>query len=134
LEAIPIISLKDARIKRDDAKVIIEIGNDPSVIKREEKILKQVSTENTFEAIAYKWIEKRKGEIEGKTLMNIQKRLERNLFPKIGKLPIKSVTPPVLLNALREVEARGVLDTVKRLRQATGQIFRFAIAGGHGRL
>jgi hypothetical protein len=83
----PIISLKDARIKRDNAKSIIAEGNDPAVVKREEKILKQVSTENTFEAIAYKWLEKRKGEIEDKTLMNIQRRLEKNLLPKIGGQP-----------------------------------------------
>jgi integrase len=128
--AYPIIGLKDARIKRDNAKLILENDNDPAVVKQEEKISKQVDSANTFESIAREWIEKRKGEIEEKTLLNIQNRLERNLFPQIGKLPIKSVTAPVLLNALKEIEARGVLDTVKRTRQTAGQIFRFAIASG----
>ena len=128
--AYPIITLKDARAKRDSAKLILENDNDPAVVKQEEKILKQVNSANTFEAVAREWLEKRKGEIDDKTHLSIERRLERNLFPKIGKLPIKSVTPPILLNALKEVEARGVLDTVKRLRQSAGQIFRFAIAGG----
>jgi hypothetical protein len=44
----PIISLKDARDKRDDAKLLL--------------------AGNTFEAIAREWIEKRKGEISQKTL------------------------------------------------------------------
>jgi integrase len=126
----PIITLKSARDKRDDAKLIIENGNDPAVLKQEEKIAKQVDSANTFESIAREWMEKRKGEIEDKTLLNIQNRLEKNLFPKIGKLPIKSINAPVLLNALKEIEARGVIDTTKRVRQAAGQIFRFAIASG----
>lgn len=128
--AYPVISLKDARIKRDDAKLILENDNDPAVVKQEEKILKQVTSANTFESIAREWLEKRKGEIEDKTLDNVRRRLELNLFPQIGKLPIKSVNAPVLLNALKEVEARGVIDTTRRVRQAAGQIFRFAIASG----
>lgn len=38
----PIIRLKDSRLKRDNAKALIENGEDPAIIKREEKILKQV--------------------------------------------------------------------------------------------
>ena len=95
--AYPIISLKEARIKRDDAKLMLENGNDPAIVKLEEKITKQVEYANTFESIAREWLEKRKGEIEDKTLLNIQRRLERNLFPKIGKLPIKSINAPILL-------------------------------------
>jgi len=126
----PIIALKDARIKRDEAKTLLTNNIDPAIAKQEDKILKQVNSANTFESVAREWIEKRKGEIRDKTLQNIQNRLENDLFPRIGRLPIRSVTAPVLLNALKEVEKRGVFDTVKRLRQASGQIFRFAIASG----
>ena len=126
----PIIGLKDARIKRDEAKLLLEKNVDPAVAKQQDKITKQVDSANTFEAIAREWIEKRKGEIIEKTLIDIQSRLERNLFPKIGKLPIKSINAPILLEALKTIEARGVIDTTKRVRQNAGQIFRYAIASG----
>lgn len=126
----PLISLTAARDKRDNARLIIQNGDDPAVVKQEKKALKQVNSANTFEAIAREWLEKRKGEIEEKTRLNIERRLERNLFPKIGKLPIRSINAPMLLGALKEIEARGVLDTVKRVRQATGQVFKYAIVTG----
>jgi integrase len=126
----PIISLKDARDKRDDAKLLLAGNIDPSISKQEEKITNHINAGNTFEAIAREWIEKRKGEISQKTLDTIQRRLENNLFPRIGKLPIKSINAPILLDALKSVEARGVIDMTKRVRQSAGQIFRFAIASG----
>lgn len=126
----PLIALKDARLKRDEAKLLLQNNIDPAVAKQEDKISKQVDSANTFEAIAREWLEKRKGEIEEKTLIDIQSRLERNLFPKIGKLPIKSINAPILLEALKTIEARGVIDTTKRVRQNAGQIFRYAIASG----
>lgn len=37
----PLISLKDARTKRDEAKVILDNGDDPAIVKYENKITKQ---------------------------------------------------------------------------------------------
>ncbi len=126
----PTVTLENARKKREDAKILLDENIDPSVAKLEEKILKTVSTANSFESIARDWLEKKRHEIKPKTHKNIVDRLEMNLFPKIGKLPIQSVTAPVLIEALKPVEQRGALDTVKRLRQYAGQIFRYAIAQG----
>jgi hypothetical protein len=36
------------------------------------------------------------------------------LFPYIGKRPIREVTPPELLSALRKIESRGHLETAHR--------------------
>jgi integrase len=126
----PLISLDEARDKRDEAKKILAEGNDPSIIKREEKILKSVSSANTFESIAKEWLEKKETEVKANTYKDIVNRLELNLFPQIGKLPIKNVTAPILIESLRKVEKRNALDTVKRLRQYSSQIFRYAIAHG----
>ncbi len=126
----PLIDLKTARTKRDEAKLLLSHGIDPAIAKREEKILKEVSSNNTFEFVAREWFINHANKVTPKTLENIKNRLERNLFSKIGKLPIELITAPILLEALKEVESRGVLDTVKRCRQASNQIFRFAIASG----
>jgi hypothetical protein len=52
------------------------------------------------------------------------------LFPPIGKRPIREVTPPELLEALRKIEAKGFHATAHRAKQKCGQIFRYAIATG----
>jgi integrase len=49
------------------------------------------------------------------------------LFPRIGKRPIREVTPPELLAALRKIEARGHHETAHRAKQKCGQVFRYAI-------
>jgi len=56
--------------------------------------------------------------------------LERDVFPAIGDLPIAELTPPLILAALREIEARGSVETAKRVLQRISGVFGFAIAEG----
>jgi integrase len=55
---------------------------------------------------------------------------EQPLFPELGERPIRQITAPDLLAALRKLEARGKIDTAHRTHQRTSQIFRYAIATG----
>jgi integrase len=48
----------------------------------------------------------------------------------MGDRPISDITAPELLSVLRVVENTGALDLAQRLLQASGQIFRYAIATG----
>ncbi len=51
----PEVSLKEARLKRDDTRKVLAEGQDPSAVKQEEKQQAIAKTENTFEAIAKEW-------------------------------------------------------------------------------
>jgi len=57
-------------------------------------------------------------------------RLEKNVFPWIGKRTIKELTAPDVLAVLRRMEERNILDTAHRVRFECGAIFRYAIATG----
>ncbi|WP_404932220.1 tyrosine-type recombinase/integrase [Massilia atriviolacea] len=57
-------------------------------------------------------------------------RLQNDVFPMIGERAIVDVDAPRLLDVLRLVEKRGVVDMAARLGQLCSQIFRFAIAKG----
>jgi len=57
-------------------------------------------------------------------------RLERDLFPWIGKRPINQIKAPELLSVLRRVESRGALESAHRIRTIAGQVFRYAVATG----
>ena len=46
--------------------------------------------------------------------------------------PIAEIAAPEVLRVLKAVEARGRLETAKRLRATIGQVFRFAVATGRG--
>lgn len=44
--------------------------------------------------------------------------LEKDLGPFIGDLPIQDITAPLLLMALRKIEARGAVETAHRARRS----------------
>jgi integrase len=126
----PEVSLGDARERRTQARKTIAAGNDPGEVKREAKRLAVLQTENAFETVAREWYEQRKHEWKPSSAKTILKRLERHIFPKLGKRPITTITAPDILSMLRVIESSGTLDTAQRVMQMCGQVFMYAIATG----
>ncbi len=52
----------------------------------------------------------------------------RRMFPTLGQLPIREITPPMVLGVLRAIEARPAPETARRGRQRMSAIFVYAIA------
>ena len=48
----------------------------------------------------------------------------------LGSAQFAEIAAPEVLRVLKTVEARGRLETAKRLRATIGQVFRFAVATG----
>jgi integrase len=129
----PLVSLKEAREARDTAKKQLLVGQDPGDVRKAEKAAQKATTGNTFENIARDWHEAQKHRWTVEHAGRVIRRLERDIFPRLGGRPIADIEPPELLEVLRQVELRGALDIVKREREHVGQIFRFAIASGKAR-
>ena len=126
----PDISLKKARMKRVDAKELIQEGKDPSLEKKKEKAMAVENNANTFEVVAREWYDNRKDIWKPRYSAEVIKRLEEDIFPEIGAYPIREIEPPLLLQAIRKIERRGAYDLAKRQNQKCGEIFRYAIATG----
>jgi integrase len=126
----PEVTLAEAREKRDIAKKQKANGIDPAQAKRIEKQEKATSNANTFEAVAREWHANKLESWQPGTARNLLHRLEKDVFPLIGKYPISEIKAPVMLDVLRQIEKRGALDMAKRQGQVCGQIFRYAIACG----
>lgn len=129
----PQVSLAEAREKRDEAKKLIANGQDPSTQKKLDRLELKTNHENNFEAIAREWHSQKLHTWKPEHAANIMKRLEGNIFPKIGTRPIKEVTAAELLDALRVMEAEGKRDLAHRQLQHCAQIFRYAIATGRAK-
>lgn len=125
----PEVSLAQARDRRDEARKQVAAGVDPSQVRKAKKAAK-AQDENTFEVVAKEWFEKFKPNWAPSHADKIESRLEKDVFPYIGKRPIIDITPPELLTVLRRIESRGALDTAHRARTTCGQIFRYAVATG----
>ncbi len=126
----PDVSLQKAREMRDNARSLLADGIDPSAYKKAQKAAHKLTVENSFAAIALEWFEtKQKDKTEGYQ-RRVKRSLEKDLFPRLGELPINEITAPTLLMTLREIEKRGAVETAHRTKQIAGQIFRYAIATG----
>ncbi|MGV7121260.1 tyrosine-type recombinase/integrase [Sphingopyxis sp. 550A] len=126
----PLVSLADARGKRDEAAAILNEKRDPAIVKRLkiEAILE--ASRQTFERVARDWHANAKSQWAVVHAADVIRSLERDVFPTIGDLPIADLSPPLLLGVLREIEARGSIETAKRIRQRISAVFVFGIAQG----
>lgn len=124
----PDTSLANAREKRDEARRLLANNVDPGFAKQVTKHSAQLAAENSFEAVAREWFAKYSVNWAKSHSDKVIRRLERDLFPWLGKRPIAEIEAPEILSALRRIEGRGALDTAHRAKQNCGQIFRYAIA------
>ena len=125
----PETSLKKAREKRDEARILLADSIDPGENRKAVKSSKAESATNSFEVIAREWGAKKVDTWDDKN--NRSKRmLERNIFPWLGGKPITDILPKDILDCLRRVEDRGTIETAHRSLQICGQVFRYAVATG----
>lgn len=138
----PDTTLALARRKADQARQLVSAGIDPSAARREAKVdaAEQRQAERladaglpplgSFEQVAREWFETRRGEWSDGYSSKVIARLEADVFPQIGRRPIGQVTPPELLEVLRKIEARGVIETAHRAHESCSQVFRYAVGKG----
>jgi len=126
----PDVPLKAARAKAEDARRLIAAGTDPSAVRQAEKRQARESAENNFESVAREWLENIRSQWTSHHHADSLKRFETHIFPKIGHRPIREITAPELLSALRAIEARGTIETAHKAARACAQAFRFALASG----
>lgn len=126
----PDTGLKEAREKRQEARRLLAAGVDPSENRKAQKAAGSGEAANSFEVIAREWFGRQATTWVPSHADKIISRLERDLFPWLGRRPICAITAPELLSVLRRIEDRGAVETAHRALQNCGQIFRYAIATG----
>ena len=126
----PAVSLAKARQRRDKAREQLADGTDPSEAKRDDKRVKAVASANTFELVAREFHAGKLAAWSPSYFKKWLKQLEKDVFPYVGKLPIASITTPMMLEVIRRIEKREVHDTAHTVKQTSGQVFRYGIQTG----
>ncbi|WP_435258091.1 tyrosine-type recombinase/integrase [Thioclava sp. FR2] len=126
----PVVSLAEARARRDAARALVAKGIDPSEAKQAEKRKQFEASELTFSVLAHGYLDKVRK--EGRAAMTMRKLewLVGMAEEDLGKRPITEISAPDVLRCLRRVEARGTYETARRLRSTIGTVFRYAVATG----
>jgi len=128
----PGIPLKTARTMRDRAKDALALGKDPVLEAKRVKLIGDARAIDTFEKHARAWHDASKGRWKPVHAADVLTSMENNLFPDLGSYPITDIDEPLLLATLKKVEARGALETARRLLQRAKKVFKYAKAHGAG--
>lgn len=138
LGAYPGVTIQEARRLRDEAQKLRHAGVDPQVKRNTENIEREKAAFNTFEAVGRLWFEANRSKWVEDHAKKIISRLERDVFPYLGKRPIAEITPADVLEALGKIrdrgaeslghKGRGLHETARRAFGNCGMIFRFAVA------
>jgi hypothetical protein len=126
----PDISLKSARKKRDAARDLLQEGIDPSAEKKRRKAAEIAEALNSFERVARAWHKVRAKSLSPRYAAAILSRLENNVFPALGRRPVRDISPPEVLEVIRRIEARGAHDMAHRVRNHISDVFVWAISSG----
>lgn len=126
----PEVGLREARERRDDAKALLRDNVDPMAHKKQKRQKLIDEHQNQFEQVAREWHAHKKHTWKGVHADRIMGRLERYIFPAVGRVPIRQLNAPELLEAIRPIERAGKYETAHRMFQTSSQIFRYAVACG----
>ncbi|SUB99872.1 tyrosine-type recombinase/integrase [Proteus penneri] len=126
----PVITLNEAREKRDNARKLVANGVDPSEARKEERNKVSGQSENTFKKITLEWYEGRKDRWSEGYRDDMMEAFENDVFPYIGDRPIAEIKPLELLEVLSIMEKRGVTEKLKKVRQRCGEVWKYAIITG----
>lgn len=139
----PDTGLAAARRKAEQARALVASGINPSDERKQARTEALAAHDakrreraglpalGSFEAVAREWLQHvypakvTPGQVE-----RTRARLEKDAFPWLGTRPIAEIDARELLDCLRRIEARGVAETARRVREACSQVFTYGIATG----
>ena len=124
----PEVGLKDARDARQIAKRALAHGQDPSQVKKAAKAAQSEEGANTFATVAAELADKKRRDKKAAATLRKFEWFMSFALPILGSRPINEITAREILVVLKNVEARGIHETARKLRTAIGDVFRYAIA------
>lgn len=130
--AYPSLSLRDARMEHAKAHALVKQGIHPAHERARLRSDTIAENANTFKAIAEEWIEakctteKRRGWTPYYE-KQIRSYFERDVYPKIGRRPMRSITSADILRILRAIADRGAEAAAILVRQLISQVFTYAV-------
>jgi integrase len=133
----PNMSLEGARAARIEARDKVKTGKNPAHERREERLAakneeneKKKIGEDSFEAVALEWISQQRGRWSRDHANAVRLTLENDVLPLIGSHRVDTITPPMVLQVIRNIESRGALEVAHKVLQRMNAVFRYAVQTG----
>lgn len=125
----PDVTITAARDARDAARAELRAGRDPSLTRRVMRA-NAIATDRGFEVVARAWHKLQTPRWSATHANDVLASLERLVFPRIGNIDVREITPPMVLDVVRRIEALPAIETAARVRQRMSAVFVHAISSG----
>lgn len=126
----PAVTLKMARLRREEAKALLAQDVDPKEQLREDKIVRQQELGNTFEVVARAWHKINSVKWSPDYAERYLRRMEACLFLEIGRKPVTSLKTRDLIKPIRKQEENNFPVLAERLKMAITGVMRYAVQEG----
>ena len=126
----PTIGLAGARVERGAIKEHLRAGRDPVQARRINRAERIVSSEMTFEVVARDWMANKKREWSPTHFTKSTQAIERDLLPRLGRLPVSEITPAMVATTIEAIVKRGARETAGKVLWSCNAIFQLAQARG----
>ncbi|MFT6372882.1 MAG: integrase [Gammaproteobacteria bacterium] len=124
----PTVSAKDVRKTAKEAKLLINEGVDPSIVKKQQKAS---IGQSAFSVIAKEWHEKKAGRWSKFHSERVWQTLKADALPHLGNMLITDIKARDALYVVKQIEDRGALDIAGRVKQRISSVFRYAMQTGY---
>ena len=125
LGSYPMVSLLEARQKRDSNKQLLSEGVNPARAQS-----KFDNTKPTFKEMFEQWIENKRDEWSSGYIEDTQQRANNYLMPTLGKLPIEDIKSPDMRNLLLKIQSSGKLDMLQKVKGIANGVFKYSVGMG----
>ena len=124
----PEISLLHARQARDRSKKLLKQGLNPKRLKIDN--YRDNPDEISFKGMFFNWFNNKKEEWTPGYAEDILQRANSYLLPIIGKMPIDEISSPIMLKLLLEIQDKGLLDTLQKVKGIANGVFSHSVGMG----
>ena len=119
-------TLAEAREERAKARALVKQGINPAHNRQLERIKREHANATTFEAVACEWLALK--DWEEVTKARRLDMLKRVVFPKVGSLPVKQVTPLHILDILNTASKNNGPSVAAEAKRTMSAVFELAVS------
>lgn len=130
LGTFPDLSLALAREKRQQNRELLAQDIDPISHRDEQFETKRAAANNTFKAVAERWIEIHRTKVKPDTANKIWRSLENDVFPRIGSIPIEQLTAPKAIEVIQTLTKRNSFEMARKVARRMNNVMSFAVNVG----
>lgn len=126
----PEVTLAQVRKLHAQAKELLRQDIDPTDHRKAKNVTRLNESCNTLHVVFGLWLNIKKTAVTAAYAEDIERSFVLHVFNRLGKVPVTQLTAIKVIDVLKPLEAKGSLETVKRICQRINEVMTYAVNTG----